>query len=71
MGWDPDLGRPRPDVRRGLVREPRPDPSIANQQEFDGTPFGDTLALVPYEAIGCSLDQSNAEARRRRHPAAR
>ena len=36
--------------------------SIANQQEFDGTPFGDTLALVPYEAVGCSLDQFNDEA---------
>ena len=36
--------------------------SIANQQDFDGPAFADTLALVPYEAVGCSLDQFNDEA---------
>ncbi len=38
-----------------------PGSSIANQQGSSG-PSPDTLALVPYEAIGCSLDQFNAEA---------
>ena len=38
-----------------------PGSSIANQQDFDGPNFADTLALIPYEAIGCTLDQINAE----------
>jgi len=39
-----------------------PGSSIANQQDFDGPAFQDTLALMPQEAIGCTLDQINQEA---------
>ncbi|HEX5901552.1 MAG TPA: M14 family zinc carboxypeptidase [Actinomycetota bacterium] len=35
---------------------PAPGSSIANQQEYDGVPFQDTLALIPQEAIACTLD---------------
>jgi hypothetical protein len=35
---------------------PAPGSSIATQQEFDGVPFQDTLALIPQEAIACTLD---------------
>ncbi|MCI0633480.1 MAG: hypothetical protein L0206_06115 [Actinobacteria bacterium] len=34
-----------------------PGSSIANQQDFDGPAFQDTLALLPQEAIACTLDQ--------------
>ncbi len=33
-----------------------PGTNIATQQEFDGDPFTDTLALMPQEAIGCTLE---------------
>ncbi len=42
--------------------DPAPGSSIANQQESDGVPFQDTLALMPQEAIRCTLDQFQAEA---------
>jgi len=40
---------------------PAPGSSIDQQQDDDGVPFQDTLALMPQEAIACTLDQINQE----------
>jgi hypothetical protein len=42
--------------------EAAPGSSIANQQGFSGTPAAATLALIPYEAFGCLLQQFQDEA---------
>ena len=42
--------------------DPAPGSSIANQQDDDGDPFTATLALLPQEAIGCTLGQFQDEA---------
>ena len=39
-----------------------PGSNIANQQDFDGPAPQDTLALIPLEAIACTLDRFNQEA---------
>ncbi len=49
-GLGPTYGEP-------WCAEAAPGSSIANQQDFDGPAFQDTLALLPQEAIACTLDQ--------------
>ena len=61
--WDgtpisPGLG---PTYGEEWCAPPAPGSSIANQQDFDGPAFQDTLALIPQEAIACTLDQINQE----------
>ena len=49
-GLGPTYGEP-------WCAEAAPGSSIANQQDFDGPAFQDTLALLPQEAVACTLDQ--------------
>jgi hypothetical protein len=68
-GADPDAPWDGTPVSQGLgptygepwCAEAAPGSSIANQQGFAG-PAPDTLALMPQEAIGCTLEQFLAEA---------
>ena len=62
MGWDPDLRWSRPDVWRAVVRRTGGRNEHRQPAGLRRPRGPDTLALVPYEAIGCSLDQFNDEA---------
>jgi hypothetical protein len=55
VGRQPDLGGPRPDLRRSVVCE-------RGTRLEHREPAEATACLIPYEAIGCTLDQFNQEA---------
>ena len=57
MGRQPISAGLGPTYGEPWCAEAAPGSSIANQQDFDGPAFQDTLALLPQEAIACTLDQ--------------
>jgi murein tripeptide amidase MpaA len=55
LGRESDLGRPRPDLWGSWCADAAPGSNIDTQQN-------QPLALIPYEAIACTLDRFQAEA---------
>ena len=61
MGWNPISAGLGPTYGEPWCANAEPGSNIANQQGFGG-PAPNTLALIPFEAIACTLDQFNQEA---------